>query len=105
MLRRTRVANSGEHITDGIRDLHSFASFAIALLPACFLHAGDLTFVRQLSEADTANAVLAQISVRATADFASVVRSGGIFRRSCLLNLHRCFGRSEERRVGKECGS
>ena len=56
-------------------------------LPACFLHAGDLTLVSKLSEADSANTELTQISVRSAADLASVVSTSGELRRSLLLLL------------------
>jgi len=44
-----------------------------SVLPRCFADAGDLTFVGEVSEADTADAEVTQISVGATADFATVV--------------------------------
>ena len=56
-----------------------------AVLPACLLYSGDLALVCELTEADTADAVLAEISVGTTADLASVVLSGGIL--LCLLLL------------------
>ena len=62
--------------------------FTINILPACFLDAGDLTCVSQLSEADTANAVLAKISMGSSADFTSVIGSGGIFCGTSLLDFH-----------------
>jgi hypothetical protein len=65
-----------------------FTSFAIAQLPACFLNAGDLTCVSQLSEADTANAVLAKISMGSSADLTSVIGSGGILCGASLLDFH-----------------
>ena len=48
-------------------------SFAIALLPAGLLDAGDLTGMSQLSEADAAYSVFAKIGVRSAADLTSVV--------------------------------
>jgi hypothetical protein len=58
------------------------------LLPAGFLNAGDLALVRKLSEADTADTVFTEISVRAAADLASVVFSRGEFLTLLLLVFH-----------------
>ena len=44
-------------------------------LPACFSYAGDLALVGKFSEADTANTVFSQISMRTTADFAAIILS------------------------------
>ena len=49
-----------------------------------FAYAGDLALVSQLAEADTADAVVSQISMRTAADFAAVVLTGGVLGR-CLL--------------------
>jgi len=46
------------------------------LLPTGLANAGDLSPVGQLSEADTANAVLSEIRVGTTADSASGIGSG-----------------------------
>jgi hypothetical protein len=62
-------------------------SFLLAL-PACFFHARDLTFVRKFSEADTADAIFAEIGVRSSADFAPVIGTGGKFRRTLLFIDH-----------------
>ena len=51
--------------------------------------AGDLALVSQLTEADTADAVVAQISVGAAADLAAVVLAGGELSRSLLFQNHR----------------
>lgn len=59
-----------------------------AILPRSLAHTGDLAFICQLTEADTANAVVTQISVGTTADLAAIVLSGRELRRSCLLDLH-----------------
>ena len=64
------------------------ASCAAINLPRSFSDAGDLAFICQLTEAYTANAVVTQISVGTTADFAAIVLSGRELRRSCLLDLH-----------------
>ena len=57
-------------------------------LPACLLYARDLTLVSKLSEADSANAELAEISVGSSADLASVIGTSGKFRCSLLLSYH-----------------
>ena len=57
-------------------------------LPRSLAYAGDLALMSELTEADTANAVVTQISVGTTADFATVILSCGKFRRSSLLDLH-----------------
>ncbi len=44
-------------------------------LPRSLAYARDLALMCQLAEADTANAVVTQISVGTTADFAAVVLS------------------------------
>ena len=46
------------------------------LLPRRLAYAGDLALVCEFSEADTADAELTEISVRAAADLAAVVFSG-----------------------------
>ena len=51
--------------------------------------AGDLALVSQLTEADTADAVVAQVSVGAAADLAAVVLAGGELSRSLLFQNHR----------------
>ena len=60
----------------------------LAGLPACLLHAGDLTLISKLSEADSADTELAHIGMRSAADLASVVGASGKFRRSLLLGDH-----------------
>ena len=52
-------------------------------------HAGDLALISQLTEADTADAVVAQVSVGAAADLAAVVLAGGELSRSLLFQNHR----------------
>ena len=52
-------------------------------------HAGDLALISQLAEADTADAVVAQIGMGTAADLAAVVRTRGELRRSLLLENHR----------------
>ena len=59
-----------------------------AILPASLSDARDLALMSQLAEADTANAVVTQVSVGTTADFAAVVLSCGEFCRSSLLDFH-----------------
>ena len=53
-------------------------------LPACLLYAGDFALVSQLSEADTANAVIAEIGVGTAAYFAAVIAASRELR-LCLL--------------------
>jgi hypothetical protein len=54
-------------------------------LPACLLNSGDLALVGQLSEADTADAVVSQVSVGTAADLAAVIAAGRELRSSLLL--------------------
>ncbi len=65
-----------------------FRSTFLWLLPACLLHARDLTLISKLSEADSADAELAHIRMGSAADLASVVGASGKFRRSLLLSYH-----------------
>ena len=58
---------------------------------ARLFHARDLTFVSQLSEANSANAEFAKICVWSAADFASIICASRVFRCSCLTYLFRCF--------------
>ena len=57
-------------------------------LPRSLAYAGNLALMCQLTEADTAYAVITQISVGASADLAAVVLSCGEFSRSSLLDFH-----------------
>ena len=59
--------------------------------PAGLLDTGDLAFVGQFTEADTADAVFSQIRVRTAADTAAGIFSCGELRRALLFNLHRSF--------------
>ena len=61
----------------------------VTILPRRFSDSRDLTFVCELSEADTANTVFTEVSVRSAADFAAVVFSCGILLLSLLLVDHR----------------
>jgi hypothetical protein len=54
-------------------------------LPGCLADTGDLTLIGQLSEADTAYAVISQVSVGSAADLAAVVAAGGELGFSLLL--------------------
>ena len=58
------------------------------ILPRSFSYAGNLTLISQLTEANTANAVVTQICVGASADFAAIVLSAGKLCGTSLLNLH-----------------
>ena len=64
---------------------------AIKGLPGSLLDAGDLALVSQLTEADTADTVLAQVSMGTTADLAAVVSAGRELGGTLLLELHRSF--------------
>ena len=54
-------------------------------LPGSLLYARDFALVSEFTEADTADTVLAEISVGATADLAAGVFTGGILLRLLLL--------------------
>jgi len=54
-------------------------------LPRGFSYTWDLAFIGQISEAYTAYAVVAQVCMRATADFAAVVAAGRELWLSLLL--------------------
>ena len=73
----------------------SFETAIFSILEGSLAHAGDLALVRQLTEADTADAVVAQVSVGTAADLAAVVGAGGELRRGLLFENHRflshCF--------------
>ena len=66
-----------------------FCSLSAVGLPAGLADAGDLALVSQLAEADTADAVVAQVSVGTAADLAAVVLTGRELGRSLLLENHR----------------
>ena len=69
--------------------MHIFANSR--RLPGCLADTGDLALVCQLTEADTADAVIAQIGVGSSADFASVIVAAGELGRLLLLQNHRFF--------------
>ena len=58
-------------------------------LPRRLLDAGDLALISQLAEADTANAVVTEVSMGAAADLAAVVAAAGELGLSLLLQNHR----------------
>src|SRR5699024_10392300 len=58
-------------------------------LPAGLADTGDLALVGQLTEADTANTVIAQVSMGSAADLAAVVAAAGELSLSLLLQDHR----------------
>ena len=64
------------------------APFSI-FLERSLTHAGDLALVSQLTEADTADTVVPEISVGTAAQLAAVVLAGGELGRTGLLDLHR----------------
>ena len=59
-------------------------------LPGCLADAGNLTLVREFSEANSADAVVTQISMGTAADLAAVVVAGGELGFFLLLENH-CF--------------
>ena len=61
---------------------------AIIQLEACFANTGNLTLVCEFAEADTADAVVAKISMGTTADLAAVVLSGRELCGCLLLENH-----------------
>ena len=65
-----RISDTCQHVSDRIGDMHAVNLLLAQLcfLPACFPYARDLPFIRQLSEADAADAKFAKVSVRAAAD-------------------------------------
>lgn len=54
-------------------------------LPTRFANTWNLTFMGQVSEADSTNAVISQVSMWPATDFAAVVSSGGELGLSLLL--------------------
>ncbi len=54
-------------------------------LPGCFSYTRDLALIGKLSEADTADAVVAKISVWSAADLAAVIAASGELRLRLLL--------------------
>ncbi len=61
---------------------------AIIQLEASFANAGNLSLVSEFAEADTADAVVAKISMGTTADLAAVVLSGRELCGCLLLENH-----------------
>ena len=61
-------------------------------LPASLADTGNLALVGQLTEADTANAVVPQVSVGSAADLAAVVAAGRELGLCLLLQDHRLLG-------------
>jgi len=57
-------------------------------LPAGLLNAGNLALICQLAEANTADAVVAQVGMGTAADLAAVVLTGGVLGGLLLLDLH-----------------
>ena len=57
-------------------------------LPGSFADAGDLALIRQLTEADTADAVVAQVGVGTAADLAAVILPAGELGLALLLENH-----------------
>ena len=67
----------------------SCAKLFVFFLERSLTHAGNLALVGQFTEADTADAVVTQVSVGAAAQLAAVVLASGELRRSLLLQDHR----------------
>ena len=65
-------------------------------LPAGLADTGDLALVGQLTEADTAYAVVTQISMGSAADLAAVVAAAGELGASLLLQDHRLSSHSSK---------
>ena len=61
----------------------------VRILPACLLNARNLTLVGELSEANTANTVVAQIRVGSAADLAAVIVASRELGVLLLLHYHR----------------
>ncbi len=59
--------------------------------PRCLTNTRDFALVGQLTEADTADTVLAEVGVGAAADLAAVVLTSGELLLLLLLEDHRCF--------------
>ena len=57
-------------------------------LPGSLANARDLTLVSQLTEADTADTEITQVSVRTAADLAAVVLTSRELRSLLLLEYH-----------------
>ena len=59
------------------------------LLERSLADTGNLALVSQLTEADTADAVVTQVSVGTAANLATVVSAGGVLSGASLLDFHR----------------
>jgi len=59
-------------------------------LPACFLYARDFSSISAFTEANTANSIFTKITMRSTANLATVIFSCRIFLFSLLFENH-CF--------------
>ena len=81
---RIRVSKS----SDGICDLHAVYLLSAFNYQLAFFTPGISPLVRRvLTEADAANAELAEISVRPSADLATVVPAGRVFRLLCCFTF------------------
>ena len=76
-------------IPDKIHFVKVFLPRHIIFLERSLAHTGDLALVSQLTEADTADAVVPEVSMGTTAQLAAVVLAGGELGRTSLLDLHR----------------
>ena len=76
-------------IPDKIHFVKFFLLRHIIFLERSLAHAGDLALVGQLTEADTADTVVPEVSMGTAAQLAAVVLAGGELGRTGLLDLHR----------------
>ena len=74
------------------------------LLPAGLPDPGDLTLVGQLTEADTADAVIPEIGMGPTANLAAVVAAAGVFGLGLLLQDHSFFRHSSNTSISYRRG-
>jgi hypothetical protein len=63
----------------------------VGLLPACFLHAGNLTIVSQFTETNSANFEFAQHGMRTTAALTTSIGLNLELRLALLFHDHRSF--------------
>ena len=81
---RTQTVNSAEFLSVGMSDAFSFDVCGV-FLPACLTYTGNFALVSKFTEADTADAVFAQVRMGTSANFAAGILSGGVFLLLLLL--------------------
>jgi hypothetical protein len=85
------VSNSGQKIGYGVSHGHNKTSFTNkSKLPARLCNPGDFTFMRQLSETQSAHTELTQISSGPAAYLTAIIFSNFEFLFALLLN-NQCF--------------